>query len=93
MRHNYEKKCRETVMLMYGTYTSAESITSNIVPSPVLDESFEHKKQITVILKQWMETYPPDFVVIDPAHPLLENYLTNTIVKWDNVQKCPLRTK
>ena len=52
-------------MLMYGTYTSAETITSYIVPSAVLEESFERKKQIAVIHKQWMETYLHDFVDID----------------------------
>ena len=58
MHHNNEQKHRKIFLLMYGTYTSAETITSYIVPSPVHEESIVSKKQIAVILKQLMETYP-----------------------------------
>ena len=66
MHHNREKY-RETLLLMYRTYTSAETIINSTVPSAVLEESFEHKKQIAVILKRWKETHPQDFV--DIGHP------------------------
>ena len=38
-----------------------------------LEESFELKKHIAVILKQWTETYPQDFVDVGYANHLLEN--------------------
>ena len=44
-----------------------------MVPSAVLEESLKRKKQIAVILKQWMETYPQDFVDVGYANHLLEN--------------------
>ena len=79
MHHNHEQKYHEIFLLMSHIYTSAETIISHIVPSAVLEESFDRKKQIAAIIKQSMETYPQGFVDIGPAHPLLENHLTNTI--------------
>ena len=44
------------------------------------------KKQIAAILKQWMETYPQDFVDLGHAQQLLENYLTNTIEPYKKIR-------
>ncbi|KAL7716921.1 Guanine nucleotide exchange factor [Entamoeba marina] len=82
-----EPKYREIFLLMYRLYTTPECVMSYLVHRPSVDETYDKKKQILVVLKQWIQTYPNDFAMLSKSETKLVKFLQSSHEPYKKIIK------
>ncbi|KAL7720631.1 Guanine nucleotide exchange factor [Entamoeba marina] len=82
-----EPKYREIFLLMYRLYTTPECVMSYLIHRPSVDETYDKKKQILVVLKQWIQTYPNDFAMLSKSETKLVKFLQSSHEPYKKIIK------
>ena len=71
-----EPNYKDIFLLMYRLYTTPEQVMNYLIPHISIDETYEQKRLLLGILRDWMYKYPKDFVSLGTAENKFIDYLS-----------------